>query len=135
MKLLPLRRYFDFVNFNTSGYRPYLTTLYAVLLGCLRKTISRVLVLIVSMGFGVIVPYLGAVQQKVSCLPFLPLRRLTFSMLDTDHCRSSARLCSHLCMPCTRADFKHLACISSGCGTCQHCTPTTLLLQLASHLR
>ena len=60
-----LRRYFDFINFNTSGYRPYLTTLYAVLLGCLRKTISRVLVLIVSMGFGVIVPYLGAVQQKV----------------------------------------------------------------------
>ena len=67
---LLLCRYFDFINFNTSGYRPYLTTLYAVLLGCLRKTISRVLVLIVSMGFGVIVPYLGAVQQKV-CVPAL----------------------------------------------------------------
>ncbi len=42
-----------------------MTTLYAVLLGCLRKTISRTLVLIVSMGFGVVLPYLGAIQKKV----------------------------------------------------------------------
>ena len=62
------RRYFDFVNFNTTGYRPYVTTLYAVLLGCLRKSISRILVLIVSMGFGVVLPYLGAIQHKVSCI-------------------------------------------------------------------
>ena len=58
------RRYFDYVNFNTTGFRPYVTTLYAVLLGCLRKTFSRVLVLIVSMGFGVVLPYLGAIQKK-----------------------------------------------------------------------
>ena len=43
------------------------TTMYAVLLGCLRKTLSRVLVLIVSMGYGVVLPYLGAMQSKV-CL-------------------------------------------------------------------
>ena len=61
-------RYFDFVNFNTTGYRPYVTTLYAVLLGCLRKSISRILVLIVSMGFGVVLPYLGAIQHKVTCI-------------------------------------------------------------------
>lgn len=60
-----MRRYFDYVNFNATGYRPYVTTLYAVLLGCLRKTISRTLVLIVSMGFGVVLPYLGAIQKKV----------------------------------------------------------------------
>ena len=42
-----------------------MTTLYAVLLGCLRKSISRILVLIVSMGFGVVLPYLGAIQHKV----------------------------------------------------------------------
>ena len=41
------------------------TTMYAVLLGCLRKTLSRVLVLIVSMGYGVVLPYLGAMQSKV----------------------------------------------------------------------
>jgi hypothetical protein len=39
--------------------------MYAVLLGCLRKSISRILVLIVSMGFGVVLPYLGAIQHKV----------------------------------------------------------------------
>lgn len=63
-----LRRYFDYVNFNNTGYRPYITTLYAVVLGCLRKTISRMLVLIVSMGFGVVLPYLGAIQKKVCAL-------------------------------------------------------------------
>lgn len=61
----PMRRYFDYVNFNATGYRPYVTTLYAVLLGCARKTISRILVLIVSMGYGVVLPYLGAIQHKV----------------------------------------------------------------------
>lgn len=50
-----------------------MTTLYAVLLGCLRKTLSRVLVLIVSMGFGVVLPYLGAIQKKVALiLPHCP---------------------------------------------------------------
>ena len=53
------------MNFNATGYRPYVTTLYAVLLGCARKTISRILVLIVSMGYGVVLPYLGAIQHKV----------------------------------------------------------------------
>ena len=60
----PARRYFDYINFNATGYRPYVTTLYAVLLGCLRKALSRMLVLIVAMGFGVVLPYLGAVQKK-----------------------------------------------------------------------
>lgn len=41
-----------------------MTTLYAVLLGCLRKALSRMLVLIVAMGFGVVLPYLGAVQKQ-----------------------------------------------------------------------
>ena len=58
------RRYFDYINFNATGYRPYVTTLYAVLLGCLRRALSRMLVLIVAMGFGVVLPYLGAVQKK-----------------------------------------------------------------------
>ena len=58
------RRYFDYINFNATGYRPYVTTLYAVLLGCLRKALARMLVLIVAMGFGVVLPYLGAVQKK-----------------------------------------------------------------------
>ncbi len=35
-----------------------------MLLGCLRKTLARLLVLIVAMGYGVVLPYLGAVQKK-----------------------------------------------------------------------
>jgi Lung seven transmembrane receptor len=59
------RRYFDYVNFNATGFRPVLTTVWAVFLGCVRKTLSRMLVLVVSMGFGVVLPYLGAMQRKV----------------------------------------------------------------------
>lgn len=59
------RRYFDYVNFNSTGFRPYVTTLYAVLLGSIRKTVSRILVLVVCMGYGVTLPYLGAIQKKV----------------------------------------------------------------------
>ena len=64
ISLIMFCRYFDFVNFNSTGLRPYVTTFYAVLLGSLRKTLSRILVLIVSMGFGVLLPYLGAIQKK-----------------------------------------------------------------------
>ncbi len=60
-----MRRYFDYVNFNSTGFRPYVTTLYAVLLGSIRKTVSRILVLVVCMGYGVTLPYLGAIQKKV----------------------------------------------------------------------
>lgn len=58
--------YFDYVNFNATGFRPYVTTLYAVSLGCLRKTFSRGLVLVVAMGYGVVLPYLGVIQKKVN---------------------------------------------------------------------
>ncbi|KAK9820340.1 hypothetical protein WJX72_009196 [[Myrmecia] bisecta] len=60
--------YFDYVNFNATGFRPYMTTIYAVLLGCIRKTLSRLLVLVVAMGFGVVLPYLGAIQKKIIAL-------------------------------------------------------------------
>lgn len=64
LPVAPARRYFDYINFNATGHRPYATTLYAVLLGCLRKALARMLVLIVAMGYGVVLPYLGAVQKK-----------------------------------------------------------------------
>ena len=63
----PLRRYFDFVNFNVSGFRPYVTTLWAVLLGSLRKSAARILVLVVSMGYGVVRPTLGGISTQVGC--------------------------------------------------------------------
>lgn len=58
--------YFDFVNFNSTGFRPYGITIWAVTLGAVRKTVSRMLILVVSMGFGVVRPTLGGLSGKVS---------------------------------------------------------------------
>ena len=60
--------YFDYANFNATGYRPYVATIFAVLLGSLRTTLSRALVLVVSMGYGVVRPTLGGVTAKVIAL-------------------------------------------------------------------
>lgn len=60
--------YFDYVNFNATGSRPYGTTVWAVVLGALRKTVSRLLILVVSMGFGVVRPTLGGLSGKVIAL-------------------------------------------------------------------
>ncbi|CAI6011774.1 unnamed protein product [Closterium sp. NIES-65] len=57
--------YFDYVNFNAGGFRPYGTTIWAATLGALRKAVSRVLVLIVAMGYGVVRPTLGGLSGKV----------------------------------------------------------------------
>ena len=55
------------------GYRPRtgyaeFVTLVAVLLGSLRATLSRTLVLMVSMGYGVVRPTLGGISVKVVSL-------------------------------------------------------------------
>eukprot|EP01025_Chloroclados_australasicus_P014318 TRINITY_DN16710_c0_g1_i2.p2 TRINITY_DN16710_c0_g1~~TRINITY_DN16710_c0_g1_i2.p2 ORF type:complete len:547 (+),score=64.31 TRINITY_DN16710_c0_g1_i2:49-1641(+) len=57
--------YFDYVTFNHSGYRPYGTTIAAVVLGSVRKAFSRVVVLLVAMGYGTIRPTLGDLNKKV----------------------------------------------------------------------
>eukprot|EP00270_Netrium_digitus_P002467 TRINITY_DN12799_c0_g1_i1.p1 TRINITY_DN12799_c0_g1~~TRINITY_DN12799_c0_g1_i1.p1 ORF type:complete len:534 (+),score=153.32 TRINITY_DN12799_c0_g1_i1:163-1764(+) len=60
--------YFDFVNFNATGFRPYGITVWAVTLGAVRKTVSRLLILVVAMGFGVVRPTLGGLSGKVLLL-------------------------------------------------------------------
>mmetsp|Transcript_1135 Transcript_1135/g.2014 ORF Transcript_1135/g.2014 Transcript_1135/m.2014 type:complete len:521 (-) Transcript_1135:1470-3032(-) len=60
--------YFDYVNFNSTGFRPYDTTLWAVIVGSMRKTISRMLLLVVAMGYGVVRPTLGGLTSKVIAL-------------------------------------------------------------------
>lgn len=60
--------YLDYENFNRTGERPYFTTLVAIVLGCLRKTLARFLVLAVSMGYGVVKPTLAGLQQRVLAL-------------------------------------------------------------------
>lgn len=57
--------YFEFLNFNATGIRPMGITMWAVTLGAVRKTVSRLLILVVSMGFGVVRPTLGGLTSKV----------------------------------------------------------------------
>eukprot|EP00250_Pteridium_aquilinum_P014793 c22203_g2_i1 orf=316-1866(-) len=60
--------YFDYSNFNTTGFRPVGITFWAVTIGAIRKTVSRCLLLIVSMGYGVVRPTLGGLTSRVLLL-------------------------------------------------------------------
>ncbi|KAL6531657.1 hypothetical protein OROMI_028020 [Orobanche minor] len=57
--------YFDYAYFNTTGIRPAGITTWVVTIGSIRKTISRVLLLCVAMGYGVVRPTLGGLTTKV----------------------------------------------------------------------
>uniref|UniRef100_A0A0E0NUN5 GOST seven transmembrane domain-containing protein n=1 Tax=Oryza rufipogon TaxID=4529 RepID=A0A0E0NUN5_ORYRU len=60
--------YFEYANFNSTGNRPMAITLWAVTFTAVKKTISRLLLLVVSMGYGVVRPTLGGVTSKVGAL-------------------------------------------------------------------
>lgn len=60
--------YFEYANFNATGNRPMGITLWAVTFSAFKKTVSRLLLLVVSMGYGVVRPNLGAVSSKVLLL-------------------------------------------------------------------
>lgn len=60
--------YFEYANFNSTGTRPMGITLWAVTFTAVKKTVSRLLLLVVSMGFGVVRPTLGGITSKVALL-------------------------------------------------------------------
>ncbi|CAM6101629.1 unnamed protein product [Calypogeia fissa] len=60
--------YFDYVNFNATGKRPIGITVWAVTFSAVKKTVSRLLILVVSMGYGVVLPTLGGLTSKVILL-------------------------------------------------------------------
>ncbi len=60
--------YFEYLNFNRMGRRPMHITMWAVTLGAVKKTVSWILILIVSMGYGVVRPTLGGLTSKVLLL-------------------------------------------------------------------
>ncbi|GER41523.1 lung seven transmembrane receptor family protein [Striga asiatica] len=60
--------YFDYAEFNETGVRPTGTTLWAVTFGIVKRTVSRLIILIVSMGYGVVRPTLGGLTSKVILL-------------------------------------------------------------------
>ncbi|GMH24487.1 hypothetical protein Nepgr_026330 [Nepenthes gracilis] len=59
---------FEYANFNNIGVRPIAITTWVVTLGAVRRTISRLLILSVSMGYGVVRPTLGGLTSKVVLL-------------------------------------------------------------------
>ncbi|XP_057455672.1 uncharacterized protein LOC130746906 [Lotus japonicus] len=65
--------YFEYANFNATGTRPMGITLWAVTFTSVKKTLSRLLLLVVSMGYGVVRPTLGAkgVASRVLLLGLL----------------------------------------------------------------
>nr|XP_010937314.1 transmembrane protein 87B [Elaeis guineensis] len=60
--------YFEYAEFNETGIRPKGITFWAVTFGTVKRTVSRVLILVVSMGFGVVRPTLGGLTSKVALL-------------------------------------------------------------------
>ncbi|KAK9124755.1 hypothetical protein Sjap_014357 [Stephania japonica] len=60
--------YFEYANFNSTGSRPMGITMWAVTFSAMKKTVSRLLLLVVSMGFGVVKPTLGGITSKVLLL-------------------------------------------------------------------
>ncbi|XP_057797099.1 uncharacterized protein LOC131013104 [Salvia miltiorrhiza] len=60
--------YFDYAEFNETGTRPTGITLWAVTFGTVKRTVARLVILIVSMGYGVVRPTLGGLTSKVMLL-------------------------------------------------------------------
>lgn len=60
--------YFEYAEFNETGVRPTGITVWAVTFGTVKRTVARVILLMVSMGFGVVRPSLGGLTSKVILL-------------------------------------------------------------------
>ncbi|KAL5579594.1 hypothetical protein UlMin_012036 [Ulmus minor] len=60
--------YFDYAEFNETGIRPTGITIWAVTFGTVKRTIARLILLLVSMGYGVVRPTLGGISSKVTML-------------------------------------------------------------------
>ncbi|XP_059653412.1 uncharacterized protein LOC132300392 [Cornus florida] len=60
--------YFEYAHFNNTGTRPVGITSWVVTVGAIRRTVSRLLILCVSMGYGVVRPTLGGLTTKVLLL-------------------------------------------------------------------
>ncbi|XP_004252401.1 uncharacterized protein [Solanum lycopersicum] len=60
--------YFDYAEFNETGVRPTGITVWAVTFGAVKRTVARLIILMVSMGYGVVRPTLGGLTSKVLLL-------------------------------------------------------------------
>ncbi len=60
--------YFDYAEFNETGIRPMGITIWAVTFGTVKRTVARLIILMVAMGYGVVRPTLGGITSKVAML-------------------------------------------------------------------
>ncbi|KAK9281968.1 hypothetical protein L1049_004877 [Liquidambar formosana] len=60
--------YFEYAEFNETGIRPTGITVWAVTFGTVKRTVARLIILMVSMGYGVVRPTLGGLTSKVIML-------------------------------------------------------------------
>uniref|UniRef100_A0ACD5YEW2 Uncharacterized protein n=1 Tax=Avena sativa TaxID=4498 RepID=A0ACD5YEW2_AVESA len=60
--------YFEYAEFNETGVRAKAITFWAVTFGTVKRTVARLIILIVSMGYGVVRPTLGGLTSKVVML-------------------------------------------------------------------
>ncbi|KAB1217577.1 Transmembrane protein 87A [Morella rubra] len=60
--------YFLYANFDSTGSRPMGITVWVVAFSAIKKTFSRLLLLVVSMGYGVIQPILSCITSKILLL-------------------------------------------------------------------
>ncbi|XP_059458751.1 uncharacterized protein LOC132188344 [Corylus avellana] len=60
--------YFEYAEFNETGIRPTGITMWAVTFGTVKRSVARLIILMVSMGFGVVRPTLGGLTSKVIML-------------------------------------------------------------------
>lgn len=63
--------YFADLEYNNSGLANAGAAVFGILMSTLKRTVSRVLVLVVAMGYGVVKPTLGTTRYKVSLLGML----------------------------------------------------------------
>jgi hypothetical protein len=60
--------YAEYQSINTTGQSVKGAVLFAELLSCLKRTLARMLVIIVSLGFGIVKPRLGPMLHRVVCV-------------------------------------------------------------------
>lgn len=60
--------YFEYAEFNETGTRPIGITIWAVTFGTVKRTVARLIILTVAMGYGVVRPTLGGLTSKVIML-------------------------------------------------------------------
>jgi hypothetical protein len=61
----------EYDTVNRNGYKVHFAIVTAEVLSCLKRTVSRMLVIIVALGYGIVKPRLGPLKQKVFAMGLL----------------------------------------------------------------